>query len=73
MTHETFNAATACCVPQAAQGCMDSGYAISAAMGQMEPADLGKQDAIGRLAGCRFLKLHSLDSPSAANQSMIVV
>jgi hypothetical protein len=50
MTHEAFDAATACRVPQTAQGCMDSRCAISSAMGHMEPPDLAKQDAIGRLA-----------------------
>src|SRR5271157_1571493 len=50
MTHEPFNAATACRVPQAAQGRMDPGYAISATMGQMDSPDLGQQGAIGRFA-----------------------
>ena len=50
MTHEAFDAATACRVPQAAQGHVDSRPAIAAAMGQMEAPDLGKQGAIGCLA-----------------------
>ena len=50
MTHEAFNAATARRVPQAAQGRVNPGRAISSAMGQVEPADLAKQSAIGRLA-----------------------
>src|SRR5207342_3549369 len=49
-THETLDTATAHRVPQAAQGRVDSRPAIASAMGQMEPADLGKQGAIGCLA-----------------------
>lgn len=63
MTHEPFNAAMACRVPQDAQGNMDSGYAIPAAMGQMELPDLAKQDAIGRPSGACGPVAPSIISP----------
>ena len=50
MTHEAFDAATARRVPLRVQGRVDPGCAISAAMCQMDPPDLGQQGAIGRLA-----------------------
>src|ERR1700674_2823201 len=50
MTHEAFDAATAHHIPPGAQGRVNPGRAIAAAMGHMDPPDLGQQDAIGRLA-----------------------
>src|SRR5262245_50283607 len=50
MPHETFNAATACLLPQVAQGHVDPWRTIAAAMGHMEAPDLGEQGAIGQLA-----------------------
>jgi hypothetical protein len=50
MTHEAFNPATARRLPKATQGRMNPRRAISSAMGQMEPPDLTKQDAISHLA-----------------------
>src|ERR1700731_4217355 len=50
MTHEAFDAATAHHIPPGAQGRVDPGRAIAAAMCHMDPPDLGQQGAIGRLA-----------------------
>src|SRR5208283_3325254 len=50
MTHEPLDPATACRVPQVAQGHVDSRRAIAAAMGQMKAPNLGEQGAIGCLA-----------------------
>ena len=50
MTHEAFDAATAHHIPPGAQGRVNPGRAIVAAMCHMDPPDLGQQGAIGRLA-----------------------
>jgi hypothetical protein len=50
MTHDAFDAATAHHIPPGAQGCINPGRAIAAAMCHMDPPDLGQQGAIGRLA-----------------------
>src|SRR6202045_3619101 len=50
MTHEAFDAATAHHIPPGAQGRVNPGRAITAAMCHMDPPDLGQQSAIDCLA-----------------------
>ena len=49
MMHEAFDAATARRLPIGAQGRVDPGRAVPAAMRGMDPPDLGQQGAIGHL------------------------
>ena len=50
MTHEPFNAATACFMPLGVQVRMDPWRAISPPMCRLNPLDSGQQSAIGRFA-----------------------